>query len=135
MPPEEIDIQKLKEDYPPGLIDFILSEKASSQIADICIKNGVEEEEKIEAIAYRITLALLGKLPKDKLAVALEGGVGLSSEMAEKISSETNQLIFSQMFSTESKKPVPSPPSPKKETPEEKPKRPPGKDTYRESIE
>jgi len=98
---EEFDIQKLKKEYPEffkqvssELLEFILSEETSSKIAQICLKNKIEEEEKIEKIAYRIVLAMLEQIPMKNLPLILEKGVGLSSETAEKIYTEINQLIF-----------------------------------------
>lgn len=140
--PKEFDIQKLKSEYPeffekvsPGLLEFILSEKASSKIAEVCLENGVKDEEKIEKIAYRVVLALLGQIPKESLAEILEKGVKLNSETASKIYAEINRLIFSQIKKTKPKEAQltqqtkPSPPV------EEKPKGPSKKDTYREPIE
>jgi len=137
--PEEFDIQKLKEQYPeffkqvsPDLLQFILSEETSSKISEICLKNGIEDEEKIEKIAYRVILALLRQIPKENLTEILEKGVKLDSETAKKIHTEINRLIFSQIKKTQPAqpiKPLPSPPA------EEKLKRPKKKDVYREPIE
>lgn len=142
----EDEIENLKKEYPEffensaGVLEFALSGGTSSQIADICIRNGINDE-RIGEIAYRITLVLLGKLPKEKLAFALKEGVGIAPEVAQKISSETNHLIFSQIPGaqppTEPEKPAPAP-SPKKEEPVEEleePPKPPKKDVYHESIE
>jgi hypothetical protein len=133
--PEEINIQKLKNEYPDffkktpsKLVEFSLSEKISSQIAEICVKNGIEDEEKIEGVACRIVWALLGKLPKRNLSLTLEKGLGLDLETAKKISDETNKLIFSQIDLSEKKETI-------KEGVEEKSPRPHKKDFYRESIE
>ena len=141
--PDEIEIQNLKKNYPdffektsPEIIKFILSEKTAGQIADICEKNGVMEEEKIEGIAYRIAWVLLGKLPKENLALTFERGVGLAPEIAKKIADEANQFISSASAQFKSGEIV----QPEKELPgetivEEKPKRPSSKDVYRESVE
>lgn len=100
-----IEIQKLKEEYPeffekhsPELLEFIFSEGTSSKIAEICLENGVEDEEKIEKIANRVVLALLEEFPKEKLSKILEKGVGLDFETAEKIYTEINQFIFSHLL-------------------------------------
>lgn len=65
-------IQKLKSEHPDffeqcplEFLKFVFSEELSSKIAEICIKNGVEDEEKIEKIAYRIALVLLNQLAKE----------------------------------------------------------------------
>ena len=134
---EQIEIQSLKKEYPDffkkapsELIDFILSEKTAFKIVEICGKNGIEDEEKIREISYRITLVLLEKLIKEKLTITLEGGVGLTPQIAQKISDETDKSIFSLVPLYKTKKAI----LPKKEIKEEL-KRPPGKDTYREKIE
>src|SRR3989344_3200955 len=133
---EENELQKIKKEYPeffnkvsPELLRFIFSEKTLSQINDVCARNGLDGE-KIEEVAYRVTFVLLDKLPKESLAIALEGGVGLSREIAEKISAEINGLIFSQIHRSQ---PVAMPKVELK--PEEKPQTPARPDTYREQIE
>ncbi len=100
----EIDIQKLKEEHPdffeqifPELLEFITSDKTSSQIAEICFKNEITDEEIIEKIAYRITLVLLNRLPKENLFIALEKGIPLDLETAQNIASDVNLSIFSQI--------------------------------------
>lgn len=144
---EEIELQKIKEEYPeffnkvaPELIDFISSEKTLAQINDICAQNGLGGEQ-IEQVAYRVTLALLGRLPKENLVIALEKGVGLARETAEKISSEIDRLVFSAAPESQPTKQQPTPvsqseqkitePEVKPEEPEGPPKKP---DTYREQI-
>jgi hypothetical protein len=146
---EETELQKLKEDYPdffrktpPEVIDFALSEKTSEKIADIAVKNGVADEEKVERIAQRITLVLLNKLPSGNLAMTLELGVKLTPEIAKKVADEANQFISSAMVQLRSGGAVspertPSTPSPARTSisEEQKPKRPSSKDVYREKIE
>jgi len=153
----DIDIQKLKSEYPeffeqvsPELLKFIFSKETSSKIAEICLENGVEDEEKIEKIAYRVALALLGHIPKENLAEILEKGVELNSETAQKIYVMVNRLIFYPIKETrpgktqseeikteedqieEDELTQPTKPSPPIE---EKPQKSPKKDTYREPIE
>ena len=150
---EKIELQKLKEEYPdfftktpPEVIDFVLSEETAKKITDICEKNRVGNEEKIESIAYRIALVLLGKLPRESLALTLELGVDLTAETAKKIYDEANQFIFSRLSllkAEKAKAAMPQLTAPPKgeseEKPEEKsaeePKRPRGKDVYREPVE
>ena len=140
---DELEFQKLKKEYPEffkqvssEFLEFIFSEETSSKIAQICLENGIEDEEKTEKIAYQITLALLGQTPKENLARILEKGVKLDSEIARKIHVEVNRVIFSQIQETQPEKnhPVqptkPSPPA----TEKEKPKKPSKKDVYREPI-
>jgi len=100
---DKTEIQKLKKGYPeffkkhsPEFLEFIFSENTSSKIAEICLGNRVEDEEKIEKIANRVVSALLGQFPKEKLPEVLEKGINLEFETAGKISKQINQLIFSQ---------------------------------------
>ncbi len=141
--PDEIEIQKLKEENPDffrrtpaEVIDFVLSEKTSEKIADIAVKNGVNGEEQIEGIAFRVTWVLLGRLPSGNLAMSLELGLKLVPEVAKKVADEANQFISSAMVQLKSGKTVQFKKEPPKEKiTEEKPKRPPSKDTYREQVE
>ena len=103
-------LQELKEKYPdffkkihPELLNYIFSKETSSKIGEICLKNGVEDEEKIEKIAYRITLILLNKAPKENLSVILEKGAGLNHETAKKISIEIKIFISPQIERIKSK--------------------------------
>ena len=99
--PEEFDIQKLKKEYPeffeqisPEFLEFISSEETFSKVAEICLENGIENEEKIEKIAYRIGLVLFDQVSKENFAGILEKGVNLNREVAERISIEVNRRIF-----------------------------------------
>src|SRR3989344_8011198 len=156
------ELQKLKEEYPEffknvpsKVIEFILSEETTSKITDICKKNGIAELENIEGVAYRVALVLLSRLPKENLAYTIEKGVGLSPDVAKRISEEMNRLIFSLAPPPETEKTamIPTAPEQKEETPEAKPtetekitspikegppkeesSRPRGKDAYHEPI-
>jgi hypothetical protein len=96
---------KLKEEYPEffkqfseEFLDFVFSEELISTITQICLESGIENEEKIEKIAYRITLALFNQIPKENLAQVLVNGVGLNLETARKISFLCEKLIFSKIL-------------------------------------
>jgi hypothetical protein len=107
----ELELQKLKNKYPkffektsPKLLEFIFSEETSSKIGKICLENGIEDEEKIEKIAYRVTIVLLGQVPKENLTKIFENGVGLDHETAKKISIGIKMSIFSQVEEVKPKK-------------------------------
>lgn len=114
----DFEIQKLKEEYPElfeefssEFFEFLFSEKIASEIAQICLKNGIQDEEKIEEIAYLVAAVLLGELPEENLARTLEKGVGIDHETAKEISIQFKHLIFSKapkVYSetTQSKKPL-----------------------------
>ena len=150
--PEEFDAQNLKKEYPElfeqfpsEFLEFLFSEETSSKIAEICFENGIQDEEKIEKIAYRVGLILLDQVPRENFAKILEKGVDLDRETAEKISIEINRRIFSQvpelLKAEEPTQSVPPPPEVKPEvapSPEVKPEGEPKetrKDIYREPIE
>ena len=147
-----IELQKLKKEYPeffkqfsPKLLEFIFSKETSSKIANICLENEVEDEEKIEKIAYRIALVLLGQVPKENLTEILEKGVKLDHETAKKISIEIKINIFSQIQEAQPKKIQKekqqieknglTQPTKSSSTTEEEPKKSSKEDTYREPIE
>jgi len=148
-----IELQKIKNKYPEffkqfssELLEFILSEETSSKIGKICLENGVEDEEKIEKIAYRVTLALLDQVPKENLTEILEKGANLDHETAKKISIEIKITIFSQIQGDQPKETQEGESQIKKDqlTPpiksslplaEKEPKKPSKEDTYREPVE
>ncbi|MFH1714402.1 MAG: hypothetical protein ABH831_02305 [Candidatus Nealsonbacteria bacterium] len=109
---EKFNIEKLKNECPnffkkisPELLEFVLSEEASSGITGICSENGVRDEEKIEKVAYQIILTLLKQSPKENLIITLKKDLGVSLETAKKISDKANELIFSQVISLEGSEP------------------------------
>ena len=141
--PDELEFQKLKKEYPeffknlpPKLLEMILGKELSSKISDMCLKNGIENNEKIEEASYHIASVLLGQLPPEILPKALATNLKIDAMAARKISEEVNRLIFSQVKDDLSRiyqKGIPLE-KPKEEFKEE-PKRPPKKDTYHEPIE
>ena len=138
--------RKLKEKITSDILKTLFSKKTTLRISEICIKNGIEEEEKIEEIAHQIGLVLLGKLPPKEFQKTLEEKVKFTPETTEKINREINQTIFYPVKSsledlykikiTPSAKPAKiTPPSETTPPPEEKPEAPPREDVYREFIE
>jgi len=140
---QKIEIQKFKEENPgffretpPAVVEFILSEETNKKIADICEKNGVIEDTKIEGVAYRVTWVLLGGLPSGNLAMTLELGVKLVPEIAKKVADEANQFISSAMVQLKSGEvpQIKQEALKEKIIIEEKPKKPSNKDVYREQV-
>ena len=110
---DDINIQELKKEHPEffehisqNLLDFILSRKISSEIAEICLKNGVEDEETIEKVAYRIALILLDQIPKENLAIVLENGAHIDQKTARKIAIDVGLSIISKIETIDSEKAV-----------------------------
>ncbi|PIS17395.1 MAG: hypothetical protein COT59_00890 [Candidatus Nealsonbacteria bacterium CG09_land_8_20_14_0_10_42_14] len=138
--PDELNLQKLKEEYPEvfkkipaNITKVLLSEETPSQVSDICFKNGVRDEKRIERVAYWITLVLLGGLSMEDFTETIEEELKINFGAAKKIQDEANRLIFSQvkddlanLYGVGVKT------TPKLE---EKPKRPQKKDIYKEPIE
>lgn len=160
----EFELEKLKNQYPEifekipaELLALAFSEETSSKIEEICTKNGIEDEESIEKVAYYVGLVLFGGLHPINLQPTLEKKLNLSSFKAEKIVQEINRAIFSLVAAEKLEKfyeggnvpfeikkvPETGPSSSeampgleeKPEITEEKLTRPPRKDTYREPIE
>lgn len=143
------EFQQLKKQYPEffkeasdKLIELAISTETASQIAEICLKNGVKESEKIEKIAYYINFVLLSQLPPGTLPKALKKNLKLKPEIAEKIFQEVNETIFfrvkddlaklyPKMVSAKPSAKIEKSPSPS----QEEPKKSLRKDVYREKIE
>jgi hypothetical protein len=127
------------------ILKIVFSEKTPFQISEICIKNRIEKEEKIEKIAHQVGRVLLGELPPDQLQAVLEKEVGLDQLTAKKVAQEISKIIFLPVKSSlgavydggaRYKIKIGPPAKPKiTPPPEEKPKAPPGEDVYRESVE
>ena len=111
-----------KEKISPDILKIVFSEKTPFQISKICIENGIEEEEKIEQVAFYAGLLLLGKLTLKEFQKALEGKAGINSETSEKINQGISKTILHPIKSSTENIKV-------------NPKTPPRRDTYRESIE
>ena len=141
---EESEIQKLKSKYPdffsrfsPDFLDFVFSEDTSTTIAGICLENGIEDEGIIDKITSRIALVLFGQVPKENLATMFEKGVGLNPVIAEKISFDIEEYIFSQIPERQSAKVSSAKPETdlsSENLPEKRPEKERG-DSYREPIE
>jgi len=134
--------RKLKEKITSDILKTLFSKKTTLRISEICIKNGIEEEGKIEEIAHQIGLVLLGKLPLKEFQKTLEEKVKLIPETTEKINREINQAIFypvksslEDLYKVEIALPAKPKVTPPPKPLEEKPKVPSEEDVYREPIE
>ncbi len=147
--PDNIEFQNIKKQYPEffkefpaKLMELITSDETASKISDICLKNGIKNDETVEGVSYHIVSVLLGRLRQELLSNALAKNLKIDELAAKKISEEANRLIFSLASSLEIQKPaetekttLPAQEEPaKEEPPEEKPSRPRGKDAYHEPI-
>ena len=125
-------ILKVYEGLPQELKKVIFSKKTAEKILDICDKNRVEDS-RVSEIARYTGQVLLGILPPSEFQTTLEKELKLEKNLSKKLIQEINQLIFSpvkDILTKFYKKDL----SPAEEA-EGKPKKSPGKDTYRELIE
>jgi hypothetical protein len=134
---EKINLQKNEEQYfeflnnfPPEIKNVILSEDTKILIPSICLENGVGEQDKIENIAYQVTMVLLGKISLNDLQMSIEKELQIDAGIAKKISDEINKNIFSQLSPEKASEPL----TEKRGVPEEKMK-PSKNDSYQEPIE
>ncbi len=135
------NIEELREKYPGffesfpiELIEFALSEKTAQKIANICVENRITDQEKVVGIAFRITHALFGKIPKENLATAFKEELEIGEEKAEDIAASAEEIILSVAPEPKSEEDSEE----KIETKEAPPTTPPKKeqdDAYREPIE
>ncbi len=124
------------ENYPFELIEFALSEKTAQKIANICIENKITEQEKVIGIAFRVTYAIFGKIPKESLAITFRDGLEIEDEKSKKIALSVNEIIFSNIPQPKDEE-VSSEKQPVEgtEKPEEDPTKDQGEDVYREPLE
>jgi hypothetical protein len=85
------------EQIPEKIIEVISSKETSSLISDICTKNNITDEEKIEGIAYQIGLTLSGSLPSDLLASSFTKILDIEDDLANKIAKEIENSLFFQI--------------------------------------
>ena len=125
------------ENYPFELIEFALSEKTAQKIANICIENKITEQEKVIGIAFRVTYAIFGKIPKESLAITFRDGLEIEDEKAKKIASTVNEIILSAIpdLKIEDSSSAEEKPEEEPEKPKEIPTKDPEGDVYREPIE
>jgi len=88
--------EPIQKEIPSNILDLINSEDTALILSEICVSNGIEGEE-IEKVSYQVGRVLLGDLPPELLAKALEKNEGFSLETAGIIAQKTDQHIFSQI--------------------------------------
>ena len=127
MPKEEFkkEYPELFKSIPSDILGLFFSEKTPLKISEICLRNGVEDGEKISRIAYWIGRVLLGGLSPEKLAETLEKEEKLNQETAQKITAEVNESFFSPLGRTLTDLYIEELPSPIK----------PGRDSHDEEAE
>ena len=102
MPKENFkkEYPELFKSVPSDILGLFFSEKTPLQISEICLRNGVEDGEKISQTAYWIGRVLLGGLSPEKLAETLEKEVKLDQETTRKIAAEADETFFSPLEKT-----------------------------------
>jgi hypothetical protein len=83
---------ELYKKLPPELQDALFSEEVGNNTYDICVKNDIED--KLSDVVDCVGQVLTKVLPLEELTKKLEEITG-EKELAEKIYSDLNQLIFS----------------------------------------
>jgi hypothetical protein len=133
---KDVTLEKFWEIYeklPQDLQEAVFSFKIVNSIGDICDKNKIEEDSKLNEIVSDV---LLGILPLENFQKTLEKELKLKKEVAEKVSQEVNNLIFAPVKESLAKiygKEIPV--EEEKTIVSEKPSYPKGQDIYREPIE
>ena len=130
---------ELYEKLPQELKDALFAEETGNNIFEICKRNKIEDN--LDQIVEYVGQVLVGVLPPEDFQENLEKELKLKKDIAKKVSQEINRFILypvrpalEQLYKIElapSDKPAKVAPPPS----EEKPKVPPGKDSYREPIE
>ena len=125
----------LYEKLPEDLKEAIFSVATADSINNVCVNNGVEEND-IPEIAKYTGYVLLGVLPPNDLERILTEEVKLKNDAAKKISWEISRFVFfpvkaslEMIYKTELT------PPPAQMTEEKAPRGRPRKDTYRETVE
>lgn len=79
---------------PKDLQEAASSEKSSSNIREICIKNGVSDEDLIFETIKNTGYVFLGLLPPNEFSYILEKELKLEKSKAELITSEIIRFVF-----------------------------------------
>ena len=128
---------KLYEKIPEELQEAIFSVEVANSVYDICEKNEID---RISELAKIVGDSLLGILPPKEVEEMLKGKMAFSSQKAQKVAREIDRFIFyplkdslAQLYGEESKF-FPTPGTEKTIKKEEKKRKSPDKDLYRESF-
>jgi len=85
---------EIYENLPEDLRHAIFAEENSDKIYDICVRNGVNEDNKISEIAKYIGYVMLGVLPPDELEKTIKGELNLEEKIAKQIVWEISRFVF-----------------------------------------
>jgi len=138
---------KIYENLPSELKKLVFSNDSAENIANICQKNGIADDEKMSEIARLTGDVLLGLMPPAEFQKTLEKELKLKPEVAKKIDFGIYRFIFYPVKDSlaalyqmeadipESLKKIKSMEATSKEAEEKKEKKSKRKDVYRESFE
>jgi len=134
MPREYIkdELWKIYEKLPEQLQEAVFAVETADNIGSICENNKIKEA---DIVARLVGNTLLGILPLEDFQKILEEELKIKKEVAEKVSQEINNLIFTPVKESLTKIYRGEIPVKKEWEIPQKPTYPLGKDTYRESIE
>jgi hypothetical protein len=94
--PEE-SFWKTYETLPDNIKEALFSEENFNIISDICIKNGIEDEEIKSQLTKYVGKTLMGLLPIREFPIILELELNLDTEKARNISWDIDSRIFSHL--------------------------------------
>lgn len=137
---KDTEDQKIKDNLsriiPSSIWKVFESEETAVKISEICFKNGVTDEKKIEGIAYRVGLVLLGQLSLEDLTSAISAITKLSSAVTADISRGIKESVFAPIKNDLEKLYEEKPEKEAGSTQTgEKPGQPSKSDFYREQVE
>lgn len=87
-------LQQLYINLPKDLQEAIFSEENTRNLREICLKNGVRDEDIIFEVTKNLGYVFLGLLPPNELQDVLEKELNLEKAKTEQIASEISRFIF-----------------------------------------
>lgn len=87
-------LAQLYKDLPKDLQEAVFSEENSYNLREICLKNGVRDEDVIFEITKNLGYVFLGLLVPNELQDVLEKELKIEKSKAEQITSEISRFIF-----------------------------------------
>ena len=84
-------------DIPKDILDLLHSSALRRKVAEICVENRIDDEDKIRAIAYNTGEVLLGNIRIEQFQEVLEEKARIPSDLASKVAREIDQSVFSQV--------------------------------------
>ncbi len=87
-------LSQLYKNLPKDLQEALFSEENTRNLREICLKNGVMDEDIIFKLTKNLAYVFLGLLPPNELQGVLEKELNLKNSQAEQIASEISRYLF-----------------------------------------